>query len=78
MRSCSDDVSALESQILVRAEIAKQAIQAYNRLILCESVAGCTQKLEIQRQVAHAVSQYMQARKKLDELRGQMATDSAR
>jgi hypothetical protein len=74
-----DDVCALESQIQSRAEAAKRAIRAYNHLILRETASvGGEQKLERQREVAHAVNKYMQVRRRLDELRAKMSTDSGR
>jgi hypothetical protein len=79
MSNLPDNVFALESQIQIRAEAAKRAIREYNKLILNGTRSPAAgQKLERQREVAHAVSQYMQMRKKLDELRAKTTTDSAR
>lgn len=70
---------ALEHQIERCAETAKRAIRAYNKLILRKNVSvGVRRKLERQRKVERAVSQYMQVRREIDELRAKISSDSTR
>lgn len=68
----SDLADALERQIAVQAEAAKRAISEYKKTILHETASGGVRQAETQREVEHAVNQYMQLRRRLDELRAQM------
>jgi len=62
---------ALERRLEAQAEAAKQAIREYKKTILQETASGAVRRMETQREVEHAVSEYMRLRRRLDELRAQ-------
>ncbi len=59
---------ALERQVEIQAEAAKRAIREYKKSLLDASGAGGGQRIERQREVEEVVRNYLQLRKKLDEL----------
>jgi hypothetical protein len=71
--SVSDLAEALERQVEAQAETAKRAIGEYKKTILHETASGGLRQSETQREVERAVNQYMQSRRRLDELRAQMS-----
>ena len=76
--NASELAEALERQIEVYAEAAKRAIGEYKKTILHEPAFSGVRRIEGQREVERAVSLYMQLRKRLDELRAEMSTGSAK
>lgn len=75
--NASELAAALERQLELDAEAAKRAIREYKRTILHEPVSG-VRRIEGQCEVERAVWRYMQLRKRLDELRAEMSTSSAK
>ena len=69
----NETTRALERELEVQAEAAKQAIREYKRTISGEPVSAA-RHLEQQRDVSRAVGRYIQLRRKLDELQ----TDTTR
>jgi hypothetical protein len=72
----SDLARALERQVEVQGEAAKRAIREYKKAILEEPAAGGIRRIESQRQVQHVVGEYVQLRRRLDELLAEMSTRS--
>lgn len=68
----SDLARALERQVEMQAEAAKEAIREYKKSILEEPAGGGIRRIERQHQVEHIVGEYIQLRKRLDEVRAQM------
>ena len=64
---------ALEREIEAQGEAAKRAISEYKKTIRQESGAGGARQIETRREVEQAVSQYIQLRRRLDELRMRMS-----
>lgn len=73
----SDLARALERQVEIQAEAAKQAIREYKKSILEEPAGGTIRRVEGQRQVERVVGEYIQLRKRLDEVRAQMCNGGA-
>ena len=72
LSSSSDLARALERQVEMQAEAAKRAIREYKKSIL-EEPAGCgNRRIERQRKVEHVVEEYIQLRRRLDEVRAEM------
>ena len=78
MEHVSDLSQALERQVEKQAEAAKQAIHEYKKLMLEEAAGGGIRRIERQRQVEHVVGEYIQLRKRLDEVRAQICTSSTK
>ena len=78
MEHVSDLAHALERQVEMQAEAAKRAIREYKQSILEESPGGGIRRIERQRHVEHVVGEYIQLRKRLDEVRAQMSASSTR
>lgn len=72
----NDLTGALEREVEAQAEAAKKAIREYKQTIFCEPVSAA-QHLEQQRDVARAVSRYIQLRRRLDELHAGASTNRA-
>jgi hypothetical protein len=72
----SDLARALEHQVEVQAEAAKRAIREYKKSILEEPVGGGNRRIESQREVQQLVGKYIQLRRRLDEVLGEMNTSS--
>lgn len=72
-----DLARALERQVEIQAEAAKQAIREYKKSILEEQAGGTIRLVERQRQVECVVGEYIQLRKRLDEVRAQLCNSSA-
>jgi hypothetical protein len=64
---------ALERQIEAQSEAAKTAIREYKKAIRSDSGSRAGRQIKTRRDVEHAVNQYMQLRRQLDELRLQMS-----
>jgi hypothetical protein len=64
----NDLTSALERQVEMQAEAAKRAIREYKKSLLEAPVVGDAQRVERQREVEKVVRNYLQLRKRLDEL----------
>ena len=60
---------ALEREVEAQREAAKRAISEYKKTIRFGPNNGGTRQMETRRQVQHAVSQYIELSRKLDELR---------
>lgn len=65
----TDLANALERQVEVQGEAAKRAIREYKKTILHGAATGGVRQTETRRKVEQAVNQYMQLRRRLDELR---------
>jgi len=78
MEHVSDLASALERQLEMQAEAAKLAIREYKKSILEESAGSDLRRIERQRLVEHVVGEYIQLRKRLDEVRAQMCPSSTK
>jgi len=59
---------ALERQVEIQAEAAKRAIREYKKSLLDASGGVGGQRIERQREVEEVVRNYLQLRKRLDEL----------
>jgi len=59
---------ALERQVEIQAEAAKRAIREYKKSLLDASGVVGGQRIERQREVEEVVRNYLQLRKRLDEL----------
>lgn len=68
----SDLARALERQVELQAEAAKRAIREYKKSILEEPTGGGNRRIERQRKVEHVVEEYIQLRRRLDEVRAEM------
>jgi len=68
----SELAGALERQIEAQGEAAKLAIREYKKAILHETASGRDRQAVTKRDVEHAVHEYMELRRRLDELRAQM------
>jgi hypothetical protein len=69
----TDLASALERQIESQGEAAKRAIREYKKAIRRDSALQRVSQNEARCEVLHAVDQYMQLRRRLDDLRMQMS-----
>jgi len=78
MEHVSDLAKALERQVEKQAEAAKLAIREYKKSILEEPAASGVRRIETQRQVEHVVGEYVQLRKRLDEVRAQICRSSTK
>ena len=72
----NDLTGALEREVEAQAEAAKKAIREYKQKIFCEPGLAA-QHIEQQRDVARAVSRYIQLRRRLDELHADVSTTRA-
>ena len=63
-----DLTRALERQVEVQAEAAKRAIREYNKSLLDATGASDPKRIERQREVEIVMRNYLQLRKRLDEL----------
>ena len=66
--------SALELQVELRAEAAKRAIREYKQSIREEPGAGGARRSQGQRELKRVVEEYIQSRKRLDEIRAEIST----
>jgi hypothetical protein len=64
----NDLTRALERQVEMQAEAAKRAIREYNKSLLKATEASDAKRIERQREVERAMRNYLQLRKRLDEL----------
>lgn len=64
----NDLTRALERQVEMQAEAAKRAIREYNKSLLEATGAGDPKRIERQREVEIVMRNYLQLRKRLDEL----------
>ena len=78
MEHVSDLAKALERQVEKQAEAAKLAIREYKKSILEEPAGSGVRRIETQRQVEHVVGEYVQLRKRLDEVRAQICRSSTK
>jgi hypothetical protein len=67
-----DLARALERQVEIQAEAAKRAIREYKKTILEEPTAAGKRRIETQRKVEHVVEEYIQLRRRLDEVHAEM------
>lgn len=73
MDHMSDLARALERQVEMQAEVAKRAIREYKKSILEEPGGTGNRRIERQREVEHVVGEYIQLRRRLDEVRAGMS-----
>ena len=64
----NDLTRALERQVEMQAEAAKRAIREYNKSLLKATGASDAKRIERQREVERVMRNYLQSRKRLDEL----------
>jgi len=64
----NDLTRALERQVEMQAEAAKRAIREYNKSLLKATRASDAKRIERQREVERVMRNYLQLRKRLDEL----------
>lgn len=64
----NDLTRALERQVEMLAEAAKRAIREYNKSLLKATGASDAKRIERQREVERVMRNYLQLRKRLDEL----------
>ena len=73
LENAANLASALERQIESQGEAAKRAIREYKKAIRRDSALQRVSQNEARCEVLHAVNQYMQLRRRLDDLRVQMS-----
>ena len=64
----NDLTRALERQVEMQAEAAKRAIHEYKKSLLKATGVSNAKRIERQREVETVMSNYLQLRKRLDEL----------
>ncbi|HKA21519.1 MAG TPA: hypothetical protein VKN18_24795 [Blastocatellia bacterium] len=64
----NDLTRALERQVEMQAQAAKRAIREYNKSLLETTSASKAKRIERQRELEKVMRNYLQLRKRLDEL----------